>query len=193
MTKKEKLDIVAVRLVKDKKLMSEQQIRFPSDAVRILGQEMAQYSREVFAVIHIDAQHRPICATYTSMGMVNRVNVHPRETFQAAILANAAAVVVLHNHPSGSPSPSKEDIDVTETLCRAGKLLGIEVLDHIIVGDHGRYFSFAENKILKDFGNKLLPEEQNYSLPGINPTPEDRILEAVLNKELKLAAGQRGR
>ena len=75
--------------------------------------------------------------------------MHPRETFKVAILANAAAIVLAHNHPSGSPEPSQEDRTLTKRLVEAGKLLGIEVLDHIIVGDGSqRYFSFADQNLL---------------------------------------------
>ena len=82
-----------------------------------------------------------------SSGSLNASIVHPRELFQRAILANCAAVIVAHNHPSGDPSPSPEDIALTRKLVEAGELLDIPVLDHVILG-YGRYTSFKENGLL---------------------------------------------
>ncbi len=70
-----------------------------------------------------------------SIGSLNSSLVHPREVFKAAILGNAAAIILAHNHPSGDPSPSPEDLEITRRLVEAGKILGIEVLDHVIIGD----------------------------------------------------------
>jgi len=75
--------------------------------------------------------------------------VHPREVFKAAILANAATILCGHNHPSGDPQPSQEDRAITHRLAEAGKLLGINVVDHIIIGSAGRYFSFADEGLLR--------------------------------------------
>lgn len=82
-----------------------------------------------------------------SVGALNVVMGHPREVFKPAILANAASVLLIHNHPSGDPEPSEEDIASTKQMIKAGELLGIPVLDHVIIGD-GAYYSFADAKIL---------------------------------------------
>lgn len=87
--------------------------------------------------LHLDIKHAVISYEIVSVGSLNFSVVHPREVFKGAFLANAGAVIVYHNHPSGDPEPSAEDITVTKRLVDAGKILGIEVLDHIIFGDRG--------------------------------------------------------
>lgn len=89
---------------------------------------------ENFIVILLNTRRRPTCWTVISQGTLDTILVHPREVFKAAIVANAAAMILAHNHPSGDPTPSEADIEVTRDLIRAGQLLQIEVLDHIILG-----------------------------------------------------------
>ena len=91
----------------------------------------------------LSTKHRVIAYHEVSRGTLDSTLVHPREVFKAALLANAAAIVVSHNHPSGDPSPTMDDLEVTTRLVAAGEILGIVVLDHIVVGD-GHYFSFKE-------------------------------------------------
>jgi DNA repair protein RadC len=91
----------------------------------------------------LSTKHRVIAYHEVSRGTLDSTLVHPREVFKAALLANAAAIVVSHNHPSGDPSPTMDDLEVTTRLAAAGEVLGIAVLDHIVIGD-GRYFSFKE-------------------------------------------------
>ncbi len=99
--------------------------------------------QEVFEILVLDARNRLLRRERISLGTLTGSLVHPREVFRAALKVGACALILIHNHPSGDPSPSGEDIQVTERLCRAGELLGIRVLDHIIVGD-GRYVSLAD-------------------------------------------------
>lgn len=82
-----------------------------------------------------------------SIGTLNSSPIHPRELFKPAIKNSAAAVILVHNHPSGDPTPSREDIDITNRLSESGKLLGIEVLVHVIIGD-GSFVSFKEKDLL---------------------------------------------
>lgn len=98
---------------------------------------------EVFAIICLSTKHRVIAYHEVSRGTLDATLVHPREVFKAALLANAAAIILTHNHPSGDPTPSADDAGLTRRLVDAGTLLGVDVLDHIIVGD-GRYYSFRE-------------------------------------------------
>lgn len=102
---------------------------------------------EEFHVATVDAQHRMERDILVTRGILNSSLVHPREVFRQAIAENAYAVVLVHNHPSGDPTPSADDRTVTAQLVSAGKLLGIEVLDHVIIG-RGRFTSFAERGIL---------------------------------------------
>jgi DNA repair protein RadC len=95
------------------------------------------------AILCLTTKHRVIAYHEVSRGTLDATLVHPREVFKVALLANAAAIILTHNHPSGDPSPSPDDVQLTRRLVEAGVLLGVEVLDHIIVGD-GRYYSFQE-------------------------------------------------
>ena len=101
--------------------------------------------REVFRVIMLDSAHRIMGAKTITVGTLNLAVVHPREAFREAVIQSAAALVLLHNHPSGDPTPSDEDIRLTRQFVRAGEDLGIPVLDHVVLGD-GRHYSFADSK-----------------------------------------------
>ena len=90
--------------------------------------------REHFVVLALDSRNRPIGANTVSIGTLSASLVHCREVYKFAILANAAAVILAHNHPSGETSPNRDDIELTQRLVQAGQILGIEVLDHVIVG-----------------------------------------------------------
>jgi DNA repair protein RadC len=102
---------------------------------------------EVFAVVLLSARHQIIGYHEVTRGTVDRSLVHPRDVFKIALLANASGIVLAHNHPSGDPTPSTDDRALTRRLCDAGTLLGIDVLDHIIIGEPG-YASFRDMGIL---------------------------------------------
>ena len=107
-------------------------------------QEEAQ---EVFGILILNTKHKIVAVHEVSRGTLNSSLVHPREVFKPAVLHNAAAIICFHNHPSGDPESSREDIEVTKRLVEAGKILGIEVLDHIIVSDEG-YTSLKERGVM---------------------------------------------
>lgn len=111
-------------------------------AVTLLRQVLRDDPREQFVAVYLDSQHRPIAVHRVSTGTVNASHVHPREVFGPALQLAATALIVAHNHPSGDPKPSSQDRDITERLREAGDLLGLEVIDHIILGD-GWFYSFA--------------------------------------------------
>ena len=100
-------------------------------------------SIEVFAILCLSTKHHVLGYHEVSRGTLDSTLVHPREVFKAALLANAAAIILAHNHPSGDPTPSPDDSVLTTRLRAAGTLLGVEVLDHVVIGD-GRYVSFRE-------------------------------------------------
>jgi DNA repair protein RadC len=104
-------------------------------------------SREIFYVLMIDCKNQLIGVHLVSQGSLSTSIVHPMEVFKPIILANSAAAILLHNHPSGCPDPSREDRECTNRLCEAGKILGIRILDHVIVGFE-EYFSFADAGLL---------------------------------------------
>jgi DNA repair protein RadC len=102
---------------------------------------------EQFGVLLLDTKHRVLRSTVLSVGTLDASIVHPREVFREAVAAGAAAIVLFHNHPSGDPEPSSEDTRLTERLMAAGVMMGINVLDHVILGD-ARYFSYREKGTL---------------------------------------------
>ena len=103
--------------------------------------------REVFLCLHLDSKNKIVCVDTVSQGSLNASIVHPRELFSSAILSASAALILVHQHPSGDPEPSREDIDLTSRLQDGAKLLGIRILDHIVIGE-GRYISFADRGLL---------------------------------------------
>ncbi len=109
--------------------------------------------QEVFVVMLLDSKSRLLREERTSVGSLDQSLVHPREVFRPAIREAAASVIFVHNHPSGDPCPSREDVRLTERLVDAGRLLGIRVLDHIIIGE-GRYFSFFDEGRLGTEGDQ---------------------------------------
>jgi DNA repair protein RadC len=118
-------------------------IRDAAQVYEAFQQEFGRLDREMFVVLLLDGRNGVLGFNVVSIGSLTSALVHPREVFKPVILANAAAVILLHNHPSGSAEPSAEDQALTSRLEQAGELLGIKVLDHIVVGD-GAYRSKAE-------------------------------------------------
>ena len=122
-------------------------LRGPQDVAALFAPRLQDLPVEEFHVAILDAQHRLERDVLVTRGLLNSSLVHPREVFREAIAERAAAVILVHNHPSGDPTPSAEDRQVTQQLVAAGRLLDIPVHDHIIVG-RGRYMSFAEAGLL---------------------------------------------
>jgi len=112
-------------------------INGPEDLDRFV-EPLKHYSEEHFVSFHLDAKNQVIGYQIVSHGTLTSSLVHPREVFKAALLANSNALIVAHNHPAGSLTPSKEDIEVTETLIKAGNLLGVKLIDHLIVSSNGK-------------------------------------------------------
>jgi DNA repair protein RadC len=122
-----------------------------SDAAKIFQTYLAGADREYIVLLLLDGKHRVNALNVVAVGSLTSALVHPREVFKPAILANAAAVIVGHNHPSGDTEPSREDRELTDRLVQAGRLLGITVLDHVIVGEE-RFFSFADHHLIPNGG-----------------------------------------
>lgn len=129
-------------------LKASSKISAPKDAVELARKSIHDDSKEHFLAFYLDGRHRPIGRSTVSVGTATASLVHPREVFQAAVGIGAVALIVLHNHPSGDPSPSREDHTVTHRLVQAGELLGIPVLDHLVWTSSGAYYSFREHGTL---------------------------------------------
>lgn len=126
-------------------------IASPENAASAINAMFAlhEQDREVFGILLLNTKNKIAGATIVSIGTLNHSVVHPREVFKAAILANAAGIICFHNHPSGDPAPSADDITVTDRIAKAGEILGIKVLDHIIIGHDGRFTSLANEGYIK--------------------------------------------
>jgi len=123
------------------------QIRGPESVAHLLMPELRHAPREEFCALLLDAQNRVLRVSTITIGLLDESLVHPREVFREALRHNCAAIIVAHNHPSGDPTPSRQDIAVTRRLMEAGAVIGIEVLDHIVIGD-GRWVSLKERDLL---------------------------------------------
>ena len=135
------LEVVNIRLVKEPSLYSEQMLDSPQAVVELMAKELSQYDREVFCILNMKNNGQVINMNLVSVGTINASLVIPREVFKSSILANASAIIGLHNHPSGNVKPSKEDMIVTRKL------------HHIIVGGtNGKMLSFREEKMLNVTG-----------------------------------------
>lgn len=131
------------RRISQKQVDSRFTIRSPKDAASFLMPEMASLEQEHFVALYLNVKNQVIHKQTIFIGSLNSSIVHPREIFKEAIKRSAASIICAHNHPSGNASPSPEDIEVTKRLQEAGFILGIELIDHLIIGDY-QYFSLKE-------------------------------------------------
>jgi DNA repair protein RadC len=118
-----------------------------ADVARVFMEEMRHLDREVFKTVMLNTKNQIIKQRNVSVGSLSASIVHPREVFSEALKIGCAAVIFVHNHPSGDPTPSVDDVDTTRRLVNAGDILGIKVLDHVIIGN-GVYVSFKEKGLL---------------------------------------------
>ena len=142
------LNNVAIRLVKEPPLHSDYPLDNPGAVVKLMADTLKDYDREVFAIINLQADLRPINVNIVSVGALEQSLVHPREVLKSTILSNASAVMLCHNHPSGRLSPSREDIAVTDRLAQLCSLLGVRLVEHVIVGRGEEYYSFHEKGVM---------------------------------------------
>jgi len=122
-------------------------ITSPQDVSALVMEDMRYYKKEYFKIILLDTKNKVLDIKTISIGSLNSSIVHPREVFLEAVVKSSASIILLHNHPSGEVQPSREDINITNRLIKAGEIMGIKVLDHIIIGD-GTYLSFKEENII---------------------------------------------
>ena len=149
-----KLEQVSIRLVSDTPLYSEKPVTTSRDAVELVGRMMSELDREMICIINLNGKGKPINMNVVSVGGLSSAYCEPANVFKSAILCNAAFIIVLHNHPSGDTTPSREDIALTNRLIKAGNLMGIPVLDHIVIGySEDTYYSMQEHRVC-DFALK---------------------------------------
>ena len=144
------LNVVNIRLVKEPSIISEEPVRCSDDASRLIRELLSGFDREVFAILNLASDGKPINMNVVSIGTLNASLVSPREVFKSSILSNAACFIAYHCHPSGNPKPSLEDFEATQRLREAGAILDIKMADHIIVAcGRDKTFSFASNNYLE--------------------------------------------
>lgn len=140
-----------LELVKESsKIYEVDKISSPSDVRDYIEQvfKLSIQAEEVIVMLVLDTKNNVIGAFEVSRGSLNASILHPREVFKRALLLNGASIILAHNHPSGDVTPSREDVDTTKRLVECGDVLGINVLDHLIIGDNGRYRSFKEDLLI---------------------------------------------
>lgn len=137
------------RQVSSSPLCPGQQFSSSRDLFERYRARFSAASKEYFLSLHLNSKNRLIREVLVSIGSLTCSVVHPREVFAPAVRDSSAALIFLHNHPSGDPQPSREDRDCTQRLLRAGKIIGIRILDHVIMG-HDDYFSFADSGLLRE-------------------------------------------
>ena len=140
----DKLEQVAIRMVEQPPLYSKEPMKNPDAAIRVMNEFLSQMDRELFCIVNLQADLTPINMNIVSVGSLNEALINPREIFKSAILSNAHSMMLIHNHPSGNLTPSTSDIQTTARMQELGKLMGISLVDHIITGRDGNYYSFRD-------------------------------------------------
>ena len=145
------MEVVNIRLVNEPSWYSKEPLDNPDKIARFMSEELRSFDREVFCILNLTTDAKVINMNIVSVGTINSSLVSAREVFKSSILSNAASIIAVHNHPSGNLYPSQNDMLITNKLMQAGELLGIELLDHIIVGGgKGEYYSFHTHNLLLD-------------------------------------------
>ncbi|MBA4699624.1 MAG: DUF1738 domain-containing protein [Ruminococcus sp.] len=161
----DKLNQVAIRMVEQPPLYSKEPMNSPEAAIHVMQEFLSEMDRELFCIVNLQSDLKPINMNIVSVGTLNQSISHPREVFKSAILSNAAGILLIHNHPSGNLTPSKEDIYITDRLRQAGELLGIQLFDHIITGPEKEYFSFQERRTLSGSSPRFVSDLEELQIP----------------------------
>lgn len=144
-----RVDFVSVKLIRERSILYKNRtVGNPQDAYELAKEMLEDEDREKLLACFLDTKNQPVALHVVSIGSLNSSIIHPREIFKAAVLSNAASIILYHNHPSGNPTPSLEDYSATERLQECGKLIGIDLLDHIIIGNEV-YYSMREKGDMK--------------------------------------------
>ena len=174
-----KLDQVAIRMVKEPPLLSDKPMDSPEAAIEVMRDVFRDYDREVLCVVNLKSNLQPISLNIASVGAVEQAIAHPRELLKSAILSNAASVILMHLHPSGNLEPSKQDISMTDRMQQAFTLMGIGIVDHIIMGDGDRYFSFREKREMPVGEPHYTSELAEVDLKKAYPLTKESVLDQL--------------
>ena len=143
-----RINIVSIKMVREASVLYDiRKIDSPKDGAELGKRFLQDLDREQLIVCCLDTKNQPTAINVVSVGSLNTSIVHPREVFKPAILSNSASIILFHNHPSGDPAPSREDISITERIKESGNILGIKLIDHIIIGNDS-YCSLKERGIV---------------------------------------------
>lgn len=146
---KKRIDIVSIKLCKESSFLYEpRRLSNPKEVAKLCRKFLDDLDREQLIVISINTKCEPTNINIVSIGTVNAAMCVPREIFKPAVLSNATNIIISHNHPSGDATPSREDLMTTERIVKAGDIMGIPLLDHIIIGSDEDYYSFGEEEKL---------------------------------------------
>ena len=167
-----KMEQVSIRMVKEPSLMSDKPITRPENAVEIMGEFLCDLDREMMVVVNLRNDGKPINMNIMSIGTINMTPAVPREALKSSILSNAANVILFHNHPSGKLLPSTDDVKITDRMIKAYHMLGMSVLDHIIIGPDGRFYSMREKDVFRFSDHDYAIEMENLEFP--RPKAKDR-------------------
>ena len=158
----EKINQVSIRLVKERPLLSEEQLTSPEKVAMVVGDYIRDMDREALCVINFNSKLQPLNFNLVSIGAIDTTIASPREILKSAILSNAANMMILHNHPSNILEPSKEDIRTTAKLVDICNLVGIPLLDHIIVGPEKGGIQFENKKLVNFSKSKVYPDKLEF-------------------------------
>ena len=160
----DKLEQVAIRMVEQPPLYSKEPMNNPDAAIRVMNEFLSQMDRELFCIVNLQADLTPINMNIVSVGSLNEALINPREIFKSAILSNAHSMMLIHNHPSGNLTPSTSDIQTTARMQELGELMGISLVDHIITGRDGNYYSFRDKGEFPDSRTRFATRVEDIDL-----------------------------
>ena len=165
---------VSIRMVKEPPLLSDRPVTGPDAAVDLIREFLHDFDRELMVIVNLRTDGAPINMNVMSVGTLGETVSCPREALKASILSNAAKVILFHNHPSGSLKPSAEDIATTDRMIRAYDMLGISLLDHIIIGGRGSYYSMLANRVFDGPGREYCRTVEDLDFPLRRRPDRDR-------------------
>ncbi len=184
---------VAVRLVEEPPLLVEEPLDSPEKVVDAVAKEIRLYDREVVAIINMQQDSRPINMTIASIGQLESAMTSPRDILKSTILSNAAGIVMLHNHPSGSLVPSTADVRITDKMRIVCNLIDVQLLDHIIVGRGKEYYSFKEKRVMPSTSMSLAQDIKEFKIESDINLEKESALRRLKESYRKSSKAQSGR